>query len=270
MLAGMLLLGRVPVPPLADYIGVLWYAEAWKPPTARERHMPDGSVNIIIPLGGDAKGTGAAGIVSGARSQSSMLTTARPSTIIGVHFKRGGAAPFLDVPVSELSNISAALPDVCGVMGRSLRERLLEEHGAERRLDLLERWLAARLVQRSRFPDPAILWAVRELEGRPHVQVRTVAAHVGRSARWFINRFSSEVGLTPKVFGRIQRFQRALRHMHRSGDPDLAELAVSAGYFDQAHLTHEFRAVGGLTPTEYLASRTGHINHVSMRDDAPA
>jgi AraC-like DNA-binding protein len=260
MLAGMLLLGRVPVRPLSDYVGLLWYAEAWQPPHARERHMPDGSVNIIIPLDGGP------GMVTGARSRSIVLHTARPITVIGVHFKRGGASPFLDVPVSELSDLSAALPDVCGVTSRPLRDRLLEEPGAERRLDLLERWLAARLVQRSRSPDPAILWAVRELEGRPHVQVRAVAAHIGRSARWFINRFAAEVGLTPKVFGRVQRFQRALRHMHRSARPDLATLAVSVGYFDQAHLAHDFRSIAGLTPSDYLASRTEHINHVSIRD----
>ena len=269
MLAGMLLLGRAPAPPLSDYINALWYAAAWKPPHARERHMPDGSVNIIIPLRADARGAGAAGIVSGARSESSILGTAQPITVIGVHFKRGGASPFLDLPVSELANISAPLADVCGPASRPLRERLLEEEGAERRLDLLERWLAARLVQRSRFPDPAILWAVRELEGRPHVQIRAVSGQVGRSARWFISRFASEVGLTPKVFGRVQRFQRALRHMHRSANPNLAALAVSAGYFDQAHLTHDFRSIAGLTPTDYLASRTDHINHVSLRD-APA
>ena len=269
MLAGMLLAGRVPAAPLSDYVRLLWYAEAWKPPHARERHMPDGSVNIIIPLRADARGAGADGMVIGARSESSILSTARPITLVGVHFKRGGASPFLDLPVSELANIAVPLGDVCGSTSRPLYERLLDAQGAERRLELVERWLAARLVQRLRLPDPAILWAVRELEGRPRVQVRDVSADVGRSARWFISRFASDVGLTPKVFGRVQRFQRALRRMHRSTDPDLADLAVSAGYFDQAHLTHDFHSIAGLTPTAYLASRTGHLNHVAL-SDAPA
>ena len=266
MLAGMLLLGRAPAPPLSDYINAVWYAAAWKPPHARERHMPDGSMNLIIVLDEGGGGAGGAGIVDGARSEATILETARPITVIGVHFRRGGATPFLEMPASELSNTSAPIDDVCGRPARALRDRVLEQKTPEGRMDVLEQWLAARLMQRRRLPEPAILWAARQLEGRPQITVRDVAAHIGRSSRWFINRFADDMGLTPKVFGRVQRFQRALRRLHRAAEPDLAELAVSTGYFDQPHLTHEFRSIGGLTPSQYLASRTGFLNHVALGD----
>jgi AraC-like DNA-binding protein len=187
-------------------------------------------------------------------------------TVIGVHFKRGGATPFLDVPASELRDTTAPIEDVCGQAAVSLRERLLEQENPDERLAILERWLAARLMARRRVAEPAVLWAARQIERRPHVQIREVADHIGRSSRWFISRFADDVGLTPKVFGRVQRFQRALRRLHRSTGPDLAGVAASTGYFDQAHLTHEFRSIAGLTPSQYLASRTGFLNHVAIGD----
>ncbi len=180
MLPGMLLLGRAPAPPLSDYINAVWYAAAWKPPHSRERHMPDGSIDLIVSLDEDGDG---AGIVDGARSEATILATARPITVIGVHFRRGGATPFIEIPASELSNASAPIDDVCGPPARALRERLLEEDTPERRMDVLERWLVARLMQRRRLPEPAIVWAARQLEGRPQIAVRDVAAHIGRSTK---------------------------------------------------------------------------------------
>jgi AraC-like DNA-binding protein len=89
-----------------------------------------------------------------------------------------------------------------------------------------------------------------------------VTTQVGRSSRWFIDRFASDVGLTPKVFSRVQRFQAALRDAHRRPSVDLADLAAAAGYFDQAHLTHEFNRIAGMSPSVLLAGRTEFLNHV--------
>jgi AraC-like DNA-binding protein len=68
--------------------------------------------------------------------------------------------------------------------------------------------------------------------------------------------------MTPKVFSRVQRFQAALRHAHRRPSVNLADLATAAGYFDQAHLTHEFRMLAGMPPSALLAGRTEFLNHV--------
>jgi len=82
----------------------------------------------------------------------------------------------------------------------------------------------------------------------------------------FVDLFRREVGLTPKVFCRAQRFQAALRRIEEDRRPPRwAGLAVACGYSDQAHLVRELRAFSGYTPTEYLSHRTGRLNH--LRDD---
>lgn len=256
-----MLTGRRPAAPLSDQVAMIWYAENWKPVESRQRHMPDGSSQLIISLGSAASELS---IFTGPRSESGFIDTSEPLTLVGAWFKKGGAAPFLRLPASELHNIDAPLADVCGRGAASLRERLLETQGPERRMTVLEQWLASRL-RAARQPEPAVLWAVRQFERMPAVRVSDVAGRIGRSSRWFIERFAGNVGLTPKVFSRIQRFHLALRHAHTHPDVSLAQLAAAAGYFDQAHFNHDFRSIAGITPSEYLTCRTEHLNHVAVR-----
>jgi AraC-like DNA-binding protein len=258
-----MLTARAPAPPLSSFVAVLWYAEGWKPPHPRERHMPDGSVNLIVSLAEDACGpSGPPAVVSGPRSESFVLETGQmPETIIGAQFTHGGAAAVLDVPVSDLRNTHAPLAEVVGRSGALLWGRLMDASTPDGRLDLLEAWLRERMLRRP-GPDGAIVWAARQL-CLPRTRVGDVTTQIGRSARWIIGRFASDVGLTPKVFSRVQRFQAALRQAHQRPAVDLADLAAGAGYFDQAHLTHEFRRIAGMSPSALLAGRTEFLNHVA-------
>jgi transcriptional regulator GlxA family with amidase domain len=93
-----------------------------------------------------------------------------------------------------------------------------------------------------------------------------LAAKVDISQRRFIQIFRDEVGLTPKLFCRVQRFQEVLKIVEKGGVVDWLDIALLCGYFDQAHFNHDFRAFSGITPTEYLELRTEHHSHVQIRD----
>ena len=253
---------RVPAPPLSAFVRVLWYADGWAP-DPNERHMPDGSAGVIVSLEGGQPSRPYA-IATGPRSASFAIGGASvASTLIGAQFTHEGAAAFFDVPVSDLRDVHAPLSDLAGRASALLVERLSAASTPDARLDLLEAWLCHRMRQRP-GPDRAVVWAVQQLR-RPRTRVADVAAHVGRSSRWFINRFASDIGLTPKVFSRVQRFQSALRYAHGRASVNLADLAASAGYFDQAHLAHEFKMLAGLSPSALLAGRTEFLNHVVDR-----
>ncbi len=86
----------------------------------------------------------------------------------------------------------------------------------------------------------------------------------GVSERRFIELFRRQVGLAPKLYSRVRRFQAALRRIPTVTEVDWADLALACGYFDQAHLIHEFRSISGLSPVEYLGLRTEHLNHVPI------
>ena len=99
---------------------------------------------------------------------------------------------------------------------------------------------------------------------RTHGQARTrdIAAAVGLSQRRLIELFDAEIGLTPKVFARIRRFQHTVSQVRNTTTLDWAQLAVESGYFDQSHLIRDFVAFADVTPADYrrrldLLDRTG-------------
>jgi transcriptional regulator GlxA family with amidase domain len=96
------------------------------------------------------------------------------------------------------------------------------------------------------------------------VKVRDIAWRVGLSQRRFIQLFTAEVGLTPKLYSRVRRFQRARELVRDATEPNWAALAVACGFFDQSHLIRDFEEFCGLSPVTYVNQRTKHLllNHM--------
>ncbi len=88
------------------------------------------------------------------------------------------------------------------------------------------------------------------------ISVSALADETGWSGRHLRTRFAAEIGLTPKAAARVVRFDRARRLLQRRAASgrrlDLAALAANCGYYDQAHLDLEFRALAGAPPTTWL------------------
>jgi methylphosphotriester-DNA--protein-cysteine methyltransferase len=82
--------------------------------------------------------------------------------------------------------------------------------------------------------------------------VREAAKYLSLSQRRFIQVFKAEVGMTPKLFSRIQRFQQTRTFIQQNPSPNWAALALDLGYYDQSHMIREFLEFSGLSPTDYL------------------
>jgi AraC-like DNA-binding protein len=249
---------HVPRSPLSEFIELLWLFENAAPSHASERVLPTGTVELVINL---HQRTGSFdAIVAGPHSRFFVLDTSRPAAIIGVHFKPSGAFPFLALPVDELRNRHVSLEALWGGRATELRERLLAAEGAEARLLLLERALLS-LLQRPHSRHAAVGHALAVFRRGPR-RIADVVDETGLSPRRFIRLFSDEVGLTPKSFCRIRRFQRTVALLHRAPAVDWADTALACGYSDQSHMIHDFQDFAGLSPANYLARRTEHMNHV--------
>src|SRR5262249_15098 len=96
------------------------------------------------------------------------------------------------------------------------------------------------------------------------VKVRDLARRVGLSQRRFIQLFTAEGGLTPKLYGRVRRFQRAREFVRQATQPDWAAIALACAVFDQSHPIPHFGEFSGLSPEAYLNQMTKHVmlNHV--------
>ncbi len=263
-----------PPPELAPFVAHLWHFEA---PAggiahARERVLPTGTMQLLVNLHEDElrsyHGDGYAQVrrtrgatLGGVHAGHFAIDTAEQRAILGVSFKPGGARPFFAAPADALSEQDVELDQLWGRDGAVLRERLLEQSGPHARLRVLAGLLRARLSE-PRAQDPAIAAAIAALERE--VPVATVGDRLGLSPRKLIDRFSARVGMTPKRFAMVRRFQRVVATLASGKAPPWAELAVACGYFDQAHFIREFKAFSGLHPTAYVPIGPGAQNHVVL------
>ncbi len=249
---------RRPGSPLSDFVDCLWFYEGYVQPHARERVFPTGSMGLIFTVGADGR---AGSWVAGARSESISLETSRPFSVIGVHFRPGGGFPFFSIPSNELHNHSVTLDTLWGERhGASIRDSLWEADSAERRFDILERALLDN-VRGQLDGHPAVRYAlglIHQSKGaRP---VSDIVQRIGISSRRFVELFRSEVGFSPKLFCRIRRFNETLRRIELMTDVNWGDVALSCGYFDQAHFNHDFHAFSGMNPSTYLRDRTSRTH----------
>lgn len=265
-----------PAAPLASFADVLWYYDGYAPPHRMERVLPDGSMQLIIHLRGEplrvydqdaaAPRLVHGPLVCGPRARYSLVETAQQGALLGIHFRPGGAAPLLGLAASELRDADVPLAALWGRAAWELQERVVEAATPEACLGLLQAALLARLAATAgeQERDPAVAYAVRAFAAPRPAAVAEVAARTGQSHRHFIHRFREAIGLTPKTYCRVVRFQAALGAIARGERVAWAALAGATGYYDQAHLVHDFRAFAGLAPSGYLARRGEHPNHVAL------
>ena len=276
-LVPMLYRTYIPQPPLSEFVELFWSHEGYDPPHARERVVPTGTMQLIFNLHDaglrvydpqDHRRSQSFGgsLVSGAHSQYVVINTAGQSSTVGVHFRPGGAYPFLGLPADELRDADAPLESLWGAKATELRERLLETKTPEGRFRILE----AALLARVKYPlahHPAVAFALEEFQNVPGTRaIREVSEQTGLSQRRFIGLFRREVGLTPKLFCRIRRFQEVVRLVGNQRDVEWTDVALGCGYFDQAHFVNDFRAFSGITPNAYLSYRSEHRNHIPLLD----
>ncbi|WP_437686353.1 helix-turn-helix domain-containing protein [Sorangium sp. So ce176] len=282
---------RTPSPPLARFVGRLWYYAAPELPDLLERVLPTGSMSLLINLAEDelrwydpasssapppasssARCHRLSGIaVCGAHAEHFAIDTAEQRAIVGAEFTPGGAFPFFGPDAEALGGTHVSLDALWGREAALVRERVLEASTPEARLRALESALAARLLRpparlsaRSPARDPAVDFALAAFADPSRAcTVSDVIGQLGMSSRRFIRSFTEQVGLTPKRYCRVRRFQQALSAIERCERVSWARVASACGYYDQAHFIHDFRAFAGLTPTEYVAKRRER-NHVPI------
>lgn len=258
-----------PGAPLAAHVQFFGYWRNTQAITHRSRALPRGAATVIIDLSSRdridfhaADGTrldvGAA-FIAGAGVTSYVTQIDPAQTVLTIHFRPGGASAFVPVPPGDLEDRCVDLDTIWGRDASILRARLIETPSVRDRVALVESFLLARM--RSRVP--AVGAVLQAAERRPSLRVADACALTGLSARRLIASFRAEVGLTPKTYLRVRRFQAAMR-MLDAGDVRGAEIAADLGYFDQAHFVREFRSFTGMTPTQYTQRRTWLPSHVAI------
>jgi AraC-like DNA-binding protein len=243
--------------PLAPYIEMLWCCNGYKSTHRRERVLPDARFQLII----DLTARSAPPIVVGMRTSHSILETASVQSVMGVLFRPGGGQPFFDPPADEFCDRAVSLDEIWGTASGKLRDRILDAPGSAARLRVLEAELQVRLTL-GRGLHSAVRYALGEFSHDSRaVSVLEVAHETGLSRRRLATLFREQVGLSPKLYCRLRRFQQVVRRIASGAPIDWAQVSVDGGYYDQAHMSHEFREFSGVSPGAWRASDRPFLNH---------
>jgi AraC-like DNA-binding protein len=220
-----------------------------------ETICPDGRTELVLHLADPMRQCVAGGTILQARSllvgqmdgPVTIVPTGRVS-MVGARLAAGALYRLIPIPQNRLAGEILDLESVWRSWARATADRVSSAHSATASLDTFERAIEALVSDRPVDSETQSLRAaiatLRASGG--NASIERLAHTTGLSRRQFERRFRERVGLAPRLFGRIVRFQRAYRYL---GSESGAAVAARCGYVDQAHLVREIRRFAGQTPT---------------------
>ena len=269
------MLSRPVSPSLRPFVRRLWVhrPDGSAAPAPRERVLPTGAPHVVFrfsdaplrifdgPDSATAREVSGA-LVGGPRSRFYVRDVRDPAPSVGAQLEPGAAALLFGVAASELAERHTPLADLWGRAAEEAQSRIAEAKSWHQQLDALESILAAHLP-RVRGLHPAVADALTRLSDDDGTEIGALVERSGYSHRFFLSLFRGAVGLTPKVFARIARFQRAVAAL-RDGRASGAQVAAALGYSDQAHFHRDFVSFSGVAPGRYQSIAPSSANHVPV------
>jgi len=245
-----------PAPELRGLVHRLWALQG--PTTAGgpfQRAMPDGRAELIFNFadpfeslaGADLRRQPLSLLVGPGRRAMAIRPTGRVD-LIGIRFRPEALTSWLRVRGGEVADAAFALGELPVPLEATLAEQLAETSSTRHRFAILGRHLAKTTGSSDRRLSAAVDMALAEGGARPE----NIARRLGLSRRQLGRLFRERIGIPPQSLGRLGRFQRVLRELDGNPRASLAATAARLGYFDQAHMSRDFRLFAGTTPGRYL------------------
>jgi AraC-like DNA-binding protein len=258
------------VPPksdLAGVIGTFFYFRLASKDEAHERRvivMANPCIDLLINLGdpftletfGDSQRVERGVTLHGPRPSTTFLRREGELVLVGARFKHGAAASLLPYPVKELEQRHVPLEDLLHESAKELFDQVGSGSSPAEQLSRLETGLGKMLL-RLKKADPMVRKAVKLIaQHQGDLEVSALAEHLGVSRQTVKHKFDQHVGVSPKLYGKLRRFQAVLRRLANLSKPDWTKLAQESGYYDQAHLIREFNHFTGFSPQKFLNNLT--------------
>jgi AraC-like DNA-binding protein len=208
-------------------------------------------ISVREPTAGGGWETPGGGFVAGLHDTYALVESTGSQSGLEVYLTPVGAALVTGVPMRHLRGLIVSLDDLFGTSAELVREEMVEAPDWQERFAIVDRFLLGR-VSDAESPPASLSWALSRLHAtRGAVEIGSLTAELGCSRRYLIRLFNDHVGLPPKLFARILRFEHALELA--DGSIGWAEIAYRCGYYDQAHMINDFQQFTGHSPTGYRA-----------------
>jgi AraC-like DNA-binding protein len=266
---------HIPSYPLNQFINYFYYYRAYTPEHSIEKFLPDGNIQLIMELTDGPKyiydnitleEVQACRKVwfSGIRTEPITIPSGRDSEMIVIEFRKGKAFPFIDEKMHSLTNhvVDAEIVFKNGIL--ELRERLLEITNIDEKLKTLEKNLLDYYLDRLK-ENPFVDFVISNILKAPsQTCINALYKKVGYTQKHIIKIFKDHVGISPKEFLRIIRFQKVINEIEQRKNINWSYLAVDCGFYDQSHFLADFKTFSGFTPRQYLNQKSSTINYIPV------
>ena len=256
-----------PIPALSPYLRCIWVFETSADDEAgdEQRIVPDGHPEMVLHYGDcfhevrdDAAMVQSRLLFAGQISRPLLLRPGTRAGVIGIRFQAAGARALLGMSMLENTDTRLDLTQVWGRDSESLLDEVHSAAGIRERVSAVERFLIQRLKKSAMPPDPAITHCVDVLHAAAgRITIDDLATRCELSARQLERRFLDEVGIPPRLLASIFRFRRVLDSLEQPQPGRWIGAALSAGYFDQAHMIRDFKRFAGQPPQAFYRSLNG-------------
>lgn len=249
-------------PPIDAYIESMFHYKDFMPDHSIERVVPTGHIFILFELDGiprntydnetlEPKETFEEVWISGMHSNYISISAHPESEMFVIQFKPYGAYPFFHFPVQNLNEQVLPGEAVFGEEILQLRKKILDRETSDKKFAIAEEWLTERF-DNGKTPSKKFLEILKKLQNEPAAKLNGLAQHYPYTQKHLIDQFKKFIGLTPKYYHRINRFNDILKKIQDEENIKWSEIAYLLGYSDQSHFIKEFKHFSGFNPEEFI------------------
>lgn len=247
---------------LKHHIESILYFKGFNPNHSIERIVPTGHVFVIFELDNIPRNTFDNKTlkpletftkvwVSGTHRKFISISAHQQSEMLAIQFKPAGAFPFLHCPIQELNDKVVSAIEILGNEIIELREEILIAENPQAKFNLVSNWLEKRSDNKKEAPE-YLLDFIERLQNEPVTNLNKIIESYPTTQKQLIEHFKKYVGLTPKYYHRILRFNEILKMINKNERLSWSEIAYSCDYSDQSHFIKEFSLFSGFNPQEFI------------------
>lgn len=249
-------------PDLNNHIESIFHIKDFMPDHSKERVVPTGHLFLIFEFDGFTrhvydnetlalKGAYTKAWVSGMHRNYMTISAHQKSEMLVVQFKPHGAFPFLHVPLSELNEKVVLAEKLFGESISAVHKQILEADSQKEKFERIEEWLLGLFSANESAPS-GLIDILENLTKAPSANFSKLIEAYPNSQKHLIDQFKKYVGLTPKYFHRIQRFNEILKKIQGEETIQWSDIAYQCGFADQSHFIKEFKHFSGFNPKQYI------------------
>lgn len=258
----MVLNQHLPQGPLNEHIDILIHYSGFDPDHSIERVVPTGNSFLIFELDGYTRhtydnetlrpnGSYTKAWISGMHKDHLSISAHENSEMFVVQFKAAGAYPFLNCQMDALNDSVLPAEKVFGDDVLALHEELLECDTPQDKFTLAEQWLSSKYNEHKKAPEE-LHNVIQKLQTEPASNLQDIIKEFPNTQKHLIDLFKKYVGLTPKYYQRILRFNDILQRIQHKEKLSWADITYTCGFSDQSHFIKEFKHFSGFNPSEFI------------------